>query len=238
MLDKVSPSATADPEELSYATASPTRTITNEGESVGDTKELEKDVITTAPTSSAAAATPSEKPSDVQQQQQQLGKDGKPEHWLERTELVLPKNNLYVVFTGLMLTVFLSALDQTIVSTALPTIAADLKSSPSGYSWVGSAYLLASTAVIPLYGRASDLVGRKPMLWLAMVLFLFGSAMCGAAQSTTWLSVCRGVQGLGGGGTISLANILIGDLVPLSKRGNYAGLYGEFGGSIRHRKSH
>ncbi|UZJ56504.1 hypothetical protein CBS101457_005824 [Exobasidium rhododendri] len=152
--------------------------------------------------------------------------EAKKEHWLEKTELVLPKNNLYIVFTGLMLTVFLSALDQTIVSTALPTIAADLKSGATGYSWVGSAYLLASTAVIPLYGRASDLVGRKPMLWLAMILFLFGSAMCGAAQSTTWLSICRGVQGLGGGGTISLANILIGDLVPLSKRGNYAGLYG------------
>lgn len=104
--------------------------------------------------------------------------------------------------------------------------------SPSDYSWVGSAYLLAGTGVIPLYGRVSDIVGRKPMLWVAMGLFLFGSAMCGAAQSPVWLCVCRGVQGAGGGGTISLANILIGDLVPLKKRGSYAGLYGESRGRL------
>lgn len=152
----------------------------------------------------------------------------KPKHWLEKTELKLPKNNLPVVMTGIMLTVFLAALDQTICATALPTIAANLHSNASDYSWVGSAYLLASTAVIPLYGRMSDLIGRKRLLYFAIVLFLFGSAMCGAAQSSTWLSVCRGVQGLGGGGVISLANILIGDLVSLKDRGSYAGLFGEF----------
>ena len=152
--------------------------------------------------------------------------NGKPQHWLEKTEQKIPKNNLPVVMTGIMLTVFLAALDQTICATALPTIAASLHSNASDYSWVGSAYLLASTAVIPLYGRMSDLIGRKRLLYFAIVLFLFGSAMCGAAQSSTWLSVCRGVQGLGGGGIISLANILIGDIVSLKDRGTYAGLFG------------
>lgn len=153
--------------------------------------------------------------------------NGKKEHWLEKTEMTLPKNNLPVVFTGLMLTVFLAALDQTICSTALPTISVDLHMSATDYSWVGSAYLLASTAVIPLYGRMSDLVGRKRLLYLAISIFLFGSAMCGAAQSPTWLNVCRAVQGLGGGGIMSLANILIGDLVSLKDRGTYSGMFGE-----------
>lgn len=148
------------------------------------------------------------------------------QHWLKQETHVIPQNNLVLVFGGLMLTVFLAAMDQTIVSTALPTISAKLGGGPSGYSWVGSAYLLAATAVVPLYGRLSDLLGRKPVLWVAIILFLFGSAMCGAAQNMTWLCVCRGVQGLGGGGIISLANILIGDLVSLEKRGLYAGLYG------------
>lgn len=147
-------------------------------------------------------------------------------HWLKQETVVIPKNNLYVVFSGLMLTVFLAAMDQTIVSTALPTISAKLNGGSDGYSWVGSAYLLCSTAVIPLYGRISDLAGRKPVLWVAIILFLFGSAMCGAAQSMTWLCICRGVQGLGGGGIISLANILVGDLVSLERRGTFGGLYG------------
>lgn len=149
-----------------------------------------------------------------------------PGHWLKQETMVLPKNNLWVVFTGLMLTVFLAAMDQTIVSTALPTISANLHGGSSGYSWIGSAYLLCATAVVPLYGRVSDLIGRKPMLWIAIVLFLFGSAMCGAAQDMTWLCICRGVQGLGGGGIISLANILIGDLVSLERRGTFGGLFG------------
>lgn len=148
------------------------------------------------------------------------------EHWLKKEVVVLPKNNLFLVFFGLMLTVFLAAMDQTIVSTALPTISAKLGGGPSGYSWVGSAYLLCATAVIPLYGRVSDIVGRKPVLWIAIFLFLFGSAMCGAAQNMTWLCICRGLQGIGGGGIVSIANILVGDLVTLEKRGAYAGLYG------------
>lgn len=91
---------------------------------------------------------------------------------------------------------------------------------------MGSAYLLASTSLIPLYGRLSDLTGRKPLLYAATVIFLIGSALCGAAQNMAWLDAARGVQGIGGGGVISLVNIIIGDIVSLEDRGKYSGWIG------------
>ncbi|CAO1617856.1 unnamed protein product [Sympodiomycopsis kandeliae] len=147
-------------------------------------------------------------------------------HWLQKDEHVIPKNNLWVVFPGLMLCVGLAALDQTIVSTALPTIAADLDASASSYSWVASAYLLAATAVIPLYGRLSDLFGRKPLLFVAIFLFLLGSGLCAAAQNATWLCICRAVQGLGGGGIIGMVQVSTSDLVALNRRAAFQGLFG------------
>lgn len=119
--------------------------------------------------------------------------------WKANEEHVLPKNNLPLVFSGLMLTVFLAALDQTIVATALPTISAHLGGG-SKYSWVGSSYLLASSALAPLYGKLSDLTGRKPVLYTSIFIFLLGSALCGAAKTMNWLIICRAVQGIGGGG--------------------------------------
>ncbi|OBZ75452.1 putative transporter C3H1.06c [Grifola frondosa] len=106
--------------------------------------------------------------------------------WKEGEEHVLPKNNIPIVFAGLMACVFLAALDQTIVSTALPTIVAKLGGGKD-YSWVGSAYLLASSALSPIYGKLSDIVGRKPVLYSSIFIFLLGSALCGAAQSMIWL---------------------------------------------------
>ena len=153
-----------------------------------------------------------------------LGKDGK--HWLQNETQVIPDNNLWIVFPSLMLCVFLAALDQTIVSTALPTIAADIGATAAGYSWIGSAYLLTACAMIPLYGRLSDLIGRKPLFFLAIFLFLFGSGLCGAAQSTIWLCCLRGVQGMGGGGIIGLVQTVTSDIVPLHKRGAFQGLFG------------
>ncbi|CAO1629970.1 unnamed protein product [Parajaminaea phylloscopi] len=147
-------------------------------------------------------------------------------HWLEQDVHVIPKNNLWIVFPALMLCVFLAALDQTIVSTALPTISNNLHSGAAGYSWVGTAYLLTATAMIPLYGRLSDIVGRKPLFFIAIFLFLFGSAMCGAAQNIIWLCCCRGVQGIGGGGIIGLCQVVTSDIVPLHKRGSFQGLFG------------
>ncbi|KAG6369767.1 MFS general substrate transporter [Boletus reticuloceps] len=145
--------------------------------------------------------------------------------WKDKEEHVLPKNRLGIVFFGLMCTIFLAALDQTIVATALPTIVSHLGGG-NNYSWVGSAYLLGAAAFGPLYGKLSDMFGRKPILYSSIVIFLFGSAMCGAAQNMTWLIVCRAIQGIGGGGIIQLVIITISDIVPLKDRGRYGGLIG------------
>lgn len=148
-------------------------------------------------------------------------------HWLQQQDTqVLPNNNMKIVMPGLMLSVALAALDQTIVSTALPIISQRLDGDAGQYSWVGSAYLLASTSLIPLYGRLSDLTGRKPLLYAALVIFLFGSALCGAAQNMAWLDAARGIQGIGGGGIIALINIIMGDIVSLEDRGKFSGWIG------------
>src|ERR1700752_2289983 len=107
-----------------------------------------------------------------------------------------PQVRVGVVFTGLVLVMLLAALDGTIVATALPTIVGEL-GGLEHISWITSAYLLAQTAVTPLYGKLGDLLGRKRVLQFAVVLFLIGSALCGLAQSMTMLIVFRAVQGLG-----------------------------------------
>lgn len=138
----------------------------------------------------------------------------------------LPKNNLLVVMPSVGLVLFLGALDQTIVATALPVIAEDLGATASQYSWVGTAYLLAMALMTPINGRVSDIVGRKPMLYVAIAFFIVFSALCGAAQNITWMIVCRFFQGVGGGSIIALVNIVVADIVPLEKRGLYNGYIG------------
>jgi len=133
--------------------------------------------------------------------------------------------NVRLIFSGLVLVMLLAALDQTIVATALPTIAAEF-GGLSHISWVVSAYLLAQTAVTPLYGKLGDLYGRKVVLQSAVVLFLVGSALCGAAQSMTELIAFRALQGLGGGGLIVLTQAVVGDVVPPRQRGLYQGIFG------------
>jgi EmrB/QacA subfamily drug resistance transporter len=130
-----------------------------------------------------------------------------------------------VVMGGLMLVMLLASLDQTIVSTALPTIVRDL-GGLEHLSWVVTAYLLAVTVVTPLYGKLGDLYGRKVVLQAALVLFLIGSVLCGLAQGMTELIAFRAVQGLGGGGLMVSAQAAIGDVVAPSQRGRYSGLFG------------
>jgi EmrB/QacA subfamily drug resistance transporter len=136
----------------------------------------------------------------------------------------LNHRQILVVMSGLMLGMFLAALDQTIVATALPTIAGDFHRSDL-YSWVVTAYLLTSTASTPLYGKAGDLYGRKRVFQFAIVLFLIGSAMCGASQNMYELIAFRGLQGLGAGGLISLVLAIIGDVIPPRQRGRYQGYF-------------
>jgi EmrB/QacA subfamily drug resistance transporter len=126
------------------------------------------------------------------------------------------------VFIGLMIVLGLSAIDQSIVATALPRIASDL-GGVSRLTWIVTSYVLASTGVIPLYGKLSDQYGRKSMLFIAVVTFLVGSALCGAARSLTQLIIFRAVQGLGAGGLLPLSQTIIADLVPPKERGRRQG---------------
>ena len=132
---------------------------------------------------------------------------------------------LRLVFGGLLLVMLLAALDQTIVATALPTIVGDL-GGLSHISWVVTAYLLAQTAVTPLYGKLGDMYGRKVVLQGGLIVFLIGSALCGQSQSLDELIAFRALQGLGGGGLMVSAQAAIGDVVPPRERGRYTGLFG------------
>src|SRR5580765_111182 len=130
-----------------------------------------------------------------------------------------------LIFGALLLVLFLASLDQTIVSTALPTIVGDL-GGLSQLSWVVTAYLLSSTVVGPVYGKLGDLYGRKLVLQAALVIFLVGSALCGLSQNITELIIFRGLQGVGGGGLIVLTIAVIGDIIPPRERGRYQGFFG------------
>ncbi|MFE5753988.1 DHA2 family efflux MFS transporter permease subunit [Streptomyces massasporeus] len=133
--------------------------------------------------------------------------------------------NALVSIGALLLGMLLAALDQTIVSTALPTIVSDL-GGLDHLSWVVTAYLLAATAATPLWGKLGDQYGRKRLFQTAIVIFLIGSALCGAAQDMAQLIAFRALQGLGGGGLIVLSMAIVGDLVPPRERGRYQGLFG------------
>jgi EmrB/QacA subfamily drug resistance transporter len=139
--------------------------------------------------------------------------------------LPVPKDRVRVIFAGLMLVMLLAALDSTIVATALPTIVGDL-GGLERLSWVTSAFLLGQTAVIPLYGKLGDQLGRKRVLQSAIVLFLVGSGLCGLAGSMNQLIAFRAVQGLGAGGLIVLVQATVGDIVSPRERGRYQGLFG------------
>jgi len=138
---------------------------------------------------------------------------------------VYTHRQVMVILGGLMLGMLLAALDQTIVATALPTIVGDL-GGLNHLSWVVTAYLVASTVTTPLYGKISDLYGRKRVFQFAIVVFLVGSALAGLSQNMTELIAFRGLQGIGAGGLMTLAMTIIGDIVPPRERGRYQGYMG------------
>ncbi len=135
------------------------------------------------------------------------------------------QRGVLIIFGGLMLTLLIASLDQTIVSTALPTIVSDL-GGLSQLSWVITGYLLASTVSTPLWGKLGDLYGRKPFFLASIVLFLAGSALCGISQNMAEMIVFRAVQGLGAGGLLVLAQAIIADIVPPRQLGRYQGVFG------------
>ena len=137
----------------------------------------------------------------------------------------LTHRQILLVFSGLMLGMFLAALDQTIVATALPTIVNDLHGL-NHISWVVTAYLLTSTVSTPLYGKLSDQLGRKGIFQFAIVVFLVGSVLSGLSQNMGELIAFRGIQGLGAGGLMAMAFTIIADVVSPRERGRYQGYFG------------
>ncbi|MEU7827450.1 MFS transporter [Nonomuraea sp. NPDC049129] len=136
----------------------------------------------------------------------------------------MTRRPISAVIGGLMAGMFLSALDQTIVSTSMRTIADDLHGL-SHQAWVTTAYLIASTVTMPLYGKLSDLYGRKPLYLTAVAVFVAGSLLCATATSMGALAAFRAVQGLGAGGLMSLAFAILADLLPPRERARYQGWF-------------
>ena len=129
-----------------------------------------------------------------------------------------------LITAGLMLSLFLASMESTVVSTGMPTIVSQLGGLES-YSWVFTAFMLASTTTVPLYGKLSDLFGRRPVFVAAMAIFLIGSALCGLAATMPQLIAFRTIQGIGAGGLLPLVFIIIGDLFSLEQRARLQGLF-------------
>ncbi|MEE4023900.1 DHA2 family efflux MFS transporter permease subunit [Gordonia sp. PKS22-38] len=137
----------------------------------------------------------------------------------------LDQRKIWSIFAGLMLAMLLAALDQTIVATALPTIVNDLGGADH-LTWVVTAYMLATTATTPLWGKLGDLYGRRNLFLACVVIFLVGSGLCGTANSMETLIAYRALQGIGAGGLMVLSQAIIGDVVPPRERGRYQGIFG------------
>ncbi|GAB2601194.1 MDR family MFS transporter [Ramlibacter solisilvae] len=136
-----------------------------------------------------------------------------------------PPRGTFLAVVGLLISMLLAAIDQTIVSTALPVIMGEL-GGLERLSWVVTAYMLAQTVVTPLYGKLGDLYGRKRMLQVSVLIFLVGSALCGVSRNVPELIVFRAVQGAGGGGLVVTAMAVMAEIVPVGERGRSQGLFG------------
>ena len=136
----------------------------------------------------------------------------------------MSKRRVTLVTVGIMLSLFMAAVESTVVATAMPTIVSEL-GGLAFYSWVFTAYMLTSTTTVPVYGKLSDIYGRRPVFMVAMALFLIGSVLCGQAQTMGQLIAFRAVQGLGAGGLMPLAFIMIGDMFSFEQRARMQGLF-------------
>lgn len=138
----------------------------------------------------------------------------------------LTRRERAAALTGVLLALLLAALDQTIVATAGPAIQRDLRVSPATYPWITTAYLVSSTVMVPIYGKLSDVFGRRPILLSGVSIFLLGSLLCGLSPNAGMLIAARALQGLGAAALFTSAFTVIADLFPAAERGKYAGLIG------------
>lgn len=135
----------------------------------------------------------------------------------------VPEEKKWIAFSAVIVTMFFSSMDQTVVSTAMPTIIGELKGF-SLYSWIFTAYMMASATLVPIYGKLSDIYGRKPFYALGLTLFMIGSIISGQARSIEMLIVARAIQGIGGGAMMSMPRATIGDIFNPRERGKYMGI--------------
>ncbi|KAF0560714.1 MFS general substrate transporter [Gigaspora margarita] len=142
-----------------------------------------------------------------------------------KPQQTMNKIQFFLVFVSLSLAIFLTALDQTIVATALPVIALEFNSLDE-IAWVGTSYLLVETVLQPLYGGLSNIFGRKPVFLTAIFLFEIGSLLCGLSVNMTMLIISRAIAALGGAGLVALVMIIISEIVPIKERGKYQGIIG------------
>ena len=140
------------------------------------------------------------------------------------------------VITGIMLCIFLSSLDQTVIIPAVPAMAADLNAF-GHLAWIVTAYLLTSTAATPIIGKLSDIWGRRALLVPSLILFILASLACGFAQTLPQLIVARAVQGVGGAGLMSMSQAAIADVVAPRERGRYQGYMASMWGVVVHRRA-
>lgn len=144
-------------------------------------------------------------------------------HTIDDQTSRLPFRRLMLVYACLATAYFTSTLDINAVATALPVIGSSLNAGTT-ITWAGTAYLMGQAACQPLYGRLSDVFGRKPVLMTSLLFIVLGGTLCGFAQTPTWLYVCRALSGVGGGGVSSVVQIVVSDLVSMRDRGKYQGL--------------
>src|SRR6476620_3942979 len=144
--------------------------------------------------------------------------------------LAIKESKMGIVIVGLLLGIFIAAIDNTIVATAMGTIVSDLGGLQK-FIWVTSAYMVAEMAGMPIFGKLSDMYGRKRFFIFGLIMFLLGSALCGLAQSIVQLSIYRAIQGIGGGALLPIAFTIVFDIFPPEKRGKMTGLLGAVFGS-------
>ncbi len=164
--------------------------------------------------------------SDKESEKEVSEKDGSGLKKVESQAAKMSTAQIGVIMFSLCMALFLAALDVTIITTALPTIAIHFKASASDYTWIGSAYLVACAGAVPVWGKLSDIWGRKPAILMANAVFCVGSLISALSINVNMLIAGRVIQGIGGGGLVILVNICISDLFSMRERGKYLGIVG------------